>query len=134
MTTGNERISDGINILIQEAYSNSVAHGFWEEYHRMYSLLLVAAPDGAYSRKLELDTKLSKQMLMVSELGEACEGVRKPTPDAHCPEFTSEEIEMADAMIRIADYAGAFGLRLAQAIQAKMEYNKSRPYKHGKGA
>jgi hypothetical protein len=60
--------------------------------------------------------------------------VRKPGPDQHCPDFTSEEIEAADALIRLFDYAQEWGLRLAEAVTAKMEYNASRPYKHGKGA
>jgi NTP pyrophosphatase (non-canonical NTP hydrolase) len=132
--TGNERIADGINILIQEAYNNSSSHGFWDEYIKILAVLDTTCPGGKYSEKFELDTKLSKIALIVSELGEAVEGVRKFKLDEHCVEFTSEEIEMADAVIRIADYCGAFGLRLAQAILAKMEYNATRPYMHGKGA
>lgn len=71
--------------------------------------------------------------LMHSELSEALEGLRHGNPmDSHCPEFTSVEVEMADVFIRICDYSGAKGLRLAEAIKAKMLYNASRPYKHGK--
>lgn len=43
-------------------------------------------------------------MLKVSELAEAMEGVRKNLQDEHLPEFTSEEVEIADAIIRALDY------------------------------
>jgi NTP pyrophosphatase (non-canonical NTP hydrolase) len=70
--------------------------------------------------------------LMHSELSEMLEGVRKPGPDSHCPEFTSEEIELADLLIRAFDYAAAHQLRLGAALQAKLAFNLTRPYKHGK--
>jgi NTP pyrophosphatase (non-canonical NTP hydrolase) len=73
--------------------------------------------------------------LMHSELSELLEAVRNEDskmPDQHCPDFTSEEIELADLFIRGMDYAAAYGLRLGEAIEAKAAYNKSRPYKHGK--
>ncbi len=72
-------------------------------------------------------------MLEVTELAECVEGVRRGNPpDEHCPEFTTEEIELADCVIRIMDHATARNCRLGEAIVAKMEYNEGRPYKHGK--
>ena len=41
-------------------------------------------------------------------------------------------IELADVIIRIADTCGRYGIDIEHAIKIKMEYNKTRPYKHGK--
>lgn len=42
-----------------------------------------------------------------------------------------ELIELADAVIRIADYCGSRGYDLEAAIRLKMEFNKTRSYRHG---
>ena len=67
-----------------------------------------------------------KLMLVVSELGEAMEGHRKNLQDTHVPDFLNVEVELADAIIRICDLAGAKGYRLAEALAAKMQYNAIR--------
>lgn len=72
-------------------------------------------------------------MLMVSELSEGFEGLRKGgRPDDHLPEFMNHEVEMADCIIRIMDWCKAHNWRVAEAIVAKHHYNAGRPYKHGK--
>lgn len=71
-------------------------------------------------------------MLIVSELSEALEALRKGnTPDSHIPDFTIMEAELADAVIRIMNLSTSEGHRLGEAIVAKTAYNANRPYKHG---
>lgn len=65
-------------------------------------------------------------MLMVSELAEAMEGERKDILDDHLPARRMAEVELADCLIRIFDYAGGFGYDLAGALIEKLEYNAHR--------
>jgi NTP pyrophosphatase (non-canonical NTP hydrolase) len=41
------------------------------------------------------------------------------------------EDELADVVIRIADFCGAMGIDLERQIAAKMAYNETRSYRHG---
>lgn len=71
--------------------------------------------------------------LMHSEISEALEALRLGNPpDDKIPEFSGVEAELADVIIRIMDYSHARGLRVAEAIIAKMAYNETRERKHGK--
>lgn len=68
-----------------------------------------------------------KLMLIVSEIAEAMEGHRKGLADDKLPHRPMIEVELADAVIRIADLAGALGLDLGGAIAEKLAYNAQRP-------
>jgi hypothetical protein len=105
--------------IAEELHTNSVVKGFW-----------LLNPDG----KVDTASRNKGEMiaLMHSELSEALEGIRKPHQDEHCPDYTSEEVEFADALIRILEYCFAYKLRIGDAMQAKHIYNTSRPFKHGK--
>jgi NTP pyrophosphatase (non-canonical NTP hydrolase) len=64
--------------------------------------------------------------LIHSELSEALEGERKDLMDDHLPHRKSAEVELADALIRIFDYAAGFGYDLEGAYREKMAYNAQR--------
>lgn len=40
-------------------------------------------------------------------------------------------IEFADVIIRILDYCGRKNIDIEKAIEEKMKYNETRPYRHG---
>ncbi len=70
-----------------------------------------------------------------SELSEALEEYRKGDHvaglfmDGDKPEGIP--IELADLIIRVADMAGFYDIDLDAAIDSKMRYNRTRPYRHG---
>ena len=68
-----------------------------------------------------------KLTLVHSEVSEAVEGHRKGLMDDKLPHRPMAEVELADAVIRICDLAGAMGYDLGGAIAEKMAYNAIRP-------
>lgn len=69
--------------------------------------------------------------LMHSELSECMEGERKNLMDDKLPHRRSAEVELADILIRIFDYAGAYGYDLEGAYREKRAYNLVREdHKH----
>ncbi len=73
--------------------------------------------------------------LVMSELAEVIEHDRKFTnaaPSEKIPEFTNEEEEVADAILRLLDFAGRRKLRVGSAVLAKHAYNATRPPLHNK--
>ncbi len=65
-------------------------------------------------------------MLIVSEVSEAFEGLRKDKMDDHLPHRKSVEVELVDALIRIFDFAGEEGFDLDGAYFDKIAYNATR--------
>lgn len=64
--------------------------------------------------------------LIHSEISEAMEGERKDLMDTHIQNRKMAEVELADAMIRILDYASGHGYDIGGAFADKMEYNRMR--------
>ena len=65
--------------------------------------------------------------LMHSELSEALESDRKNLMDDKLPHRPMREVELADAVIRICDLAGAYKIDLGGAIAEKLAFNAQRP-------
>jgi len=155
---------DYINDLCTRAHTNAKDKGWYDEGERSWAELMA---------------------LVHTELAEMTEAYRKGNPsDEHCPEFDSVSIELADAVIRLADaygwagevtvspdpwcigagthlgpvgaiawmhgaiqyvrcgndvhtflvlfrYADDRNIDLPAAIEAKMKFNTTRPYRHG---
>lgn len=57
-------------------------------------------------------------MLVISEISEAMEGARKNKMDDHLPHRKMEEVEIADALIRMLDYRYGHGNKEPSTIRA----------------
>jgi NTP pyrophosphatase (non-canonical NTP hydrolase) len=69
---------------------------------------------------------VEKLALIHSEISEALEGFRKNLKDDKLPHRDMAEVELADALIRIFDLAGAMGYDIGGALVEKMAYNARR--------
>ncbi|MCR3759188.1 nucleotide pyrophosphohydrolase [Clostridium felsineum] len=104
-----------INELVQKAHENAVNHGFWEDFKE----------EIADNKDLVNNAIGNRLMLIVSEVAEAQDGLRKNDID-------NFKEELADIAIRLGDLCGGLDIDLEEEIKKKMEINKSREYKHGK--
>lgn len=109
-------IAHGVNELARLAHANSSKAGWWSD------------PDTGdmFTPKQRSYYAPTKIALIHSEISEALEGHRKDLMDDKLPHRKMIECELADAMIRIGDLAGALGLDLGGAIVEKMAFNKVR--------
>lgn len=107
-----------INNLVKEIHTKNVEAGWWNDPVTEESFF--DSPMLPYV----IGTKL---MLTVTELSEATEGYRKDLMDDKLPHRKMIDVEIADAIIRLFDLAGAVGCEdLGGIIEEKRNFNSTR--------
>ena len=99
--------------LSRRIHTNNVKVGWWNEY---------------------LPNKMKRHetamILVVTEIAEATEGMRKNLMDDHLPQYPMVHVELADAAIRLLDLAGAYKMgeldRLFQPLSYEVEEVENR--------
>ena len=109
--------ADAINSRVQECHISAVAGHWWH----------TRSDEVQLNRPQKLERNFGELLALIhSEISEAMEGGRKDRMDDHLPHFTSVEVELADALIRIFDLAGALQINLGEAFVQKFMYNQTR--------
>jgi len=122
MTQGQKTstVRDAGSLLVSVCHRASRGAGWWKSEGMDLSVEIKR------SSMLAGALVAQKLCLIHSEVSEAMEGHRKGLMDDKLKHRTMIEVELADAMIRICDLAGALGLDLGGAIEEKLAYNATR--------
>jgi len=101
--------------LLKESYATSKSKGWWDTERNFPEQLMLMVSE--LSETLEEYRKLGlKNFIYYKEASEKPEGIA---------------IEIADLLIRVADTCEAYNIPIEEALQLKLAYNKTRPYRHG---
>lgn len=119
MTT-NRAAETAASDLMHICHEASTSAGWWHHQGQDQRLQLVGRT------RLGLALAAEKLCLIHSEVSEAMEGLRRDLPDDKLPHRKMMEVELADALIRICDLAGAMNFDLGRAVAEKLAYNTIR--------
>lgn len=103
------------NELAKEIHQNAVEHGWWDEPRTFGEI--VALCHSELSEALE-EFRAGRDMVWYANKDE------KTKPEGIA-------VEMADCIIRILDWVGKENIDMDAIVLEKMDYNKTRPYRHG---
>ena len=111
-----------LNSLQFAIHQANILAGWWTDLSNNMDL----AQEARQGTRLGKAIVAEKLCLIHSEISESMEGHRKGLQDDKLPHRLMLEVEMADAVIRIMDLAGAMKLDIGGAIQEKLSYNATR--------
>lgn len=133
-------MKDAINELIRESHETAVGKGWWEQPRTfgdqvalMHSELSEALEEFRNPQKiagdiLEFDPLTTIYVTLWGKpatLATAAQLSNAPLkPEGVAAEF-------ADVLIRIFDTCGRYHIPLAEALELKLAYNRTRPHRHG---
>lgn len=119
----NSDMENRLNELAKRIHQDNVERGFYDEKRELGTLLMLIVSE--VSEALEADRK--GRHVNISELTETEKtvGFKEKIKDTF-------EDEIADTFIRLFDLVGYLNIDIESHINAKLDFNKTRGYKHGK--
>lgn len=136
-------IAAGITGLVDAAHLTAVNKGWWSKEERDINLICKENDVSETVRdalRIRFGTRSFVECmgLIDCESAEAIEDYRVYGLDPEKFLFKDENgkpcgiaSELADILIRVADLCGMHDIPLAEAVEAKMQYNAGRPLRHG---
>ena len=129
-----------INQLVKEAHQNAINKGWWEEERAFGELIALMHSELSEALEEYRNGEEAKEIYCKCKCEFACpnQSCGNSCLDPFITGYLCEDakpegipIELADVLIRIFDMCGKYGIDLEEAISIKMEFNKTRPHKHG---
>jgi len=133
-------VSRALNDLRDEIYENAKAHGFHDVNRTVGDgLMLISTEVAEAYEAFREGAKLAEMRYECKHPDGDCGEDLLP----RCPveEDAEREIylhkpvgvpsEIADIVIRCLDFSGEHGIDIESAVREKMEFNRTRPFRHG---
>lgn len=125
-----------LNELAKEIHANAVEHGWWEEERSFGDIVALCHTE--LSEALEeyrAGRPMEYKPCGIDHIVCNKEGCVFVSADGNCNYMKDKPegiaVEMADCIIRILDWCGKEGVDIDKIMEEKMEYNLTRPYRHG---
>lgn len=106
-----------INDFAKAVHENAVAHGWWDKESSFAEIIALCHSE--LSEALEDDRQGISNVIIANEKFD----------DSY---VCGKAVEMIDCVLRILDWCAKEGVDIEKIMTLKHEYNKTRPYKHGK--
>lgn len=105
-----------INDAVKESYDNAKDHGWHDSERSVGDLICLMHSELSEALEEHRNGKASNEVYFNQEKPDKPEGI---------------PVELADCVIRIFDFCGLHNIDLQSVLKQKMEYNRTRPYRHG---
>ena len=120
-----------IKEIQQEIHKVNVEKGFWEDRKNVGEVLMLIVSELSEALEAHRSSRKALVELFDAKSIDRTEAADYQADFEQCIKDTFED-EIADTVIRILDMCEGFGIDLERHIELKLEYNRTRPYKHGK--